>query len=79
MGYYSDMGHVMEEASFNGYDADDEVLASGTVHKGDKVMIQSKISGKLIITVTVLKGLRHGWRILKNLAIFFKFAVRNPS
>ena len=27
----------------------------------------------------MLKGLRHGWRILKKLAIFFKFAVRNPS
>lgn len=46
MGYHSDMGHVMEENGFNGYDADDEVFASGAVHKGDKVMIQSKISGK---------------------------------
>ena len=26
-----------------------------------------------------LKELHHGWRILKKLAIFFKFAVRNPS
>ena len=27
----------------------------------------------------VLKELRHGRRILKKLAIFFKFAIRNPS
>ena len=47
MGYYSDMGPVMEENGFNGYDADDEVFSSCAVHKGDKVMIQSKISGKL--------------------------------
>ena len=46
MGYHSDMGPVMETSSFNGYDADDEVFASCAVHKGDKVMIQSKISGK---------------------------------
>ena len=28
---------------------------------------------------TYLKELRHGWRILKKLATFFKFAVCNPS
>ena len=27
----------------------------------------------------ILKELRHGWRILKTLANFFKFAIRNPS
>ena len=27
---------------------------------------------------SLLKELRHGWRILKKLANFFKFAVRNP-
>ena len=48
-GYYSDMGPVMEETAFNGYDADDEVFSSCVVHKGDKVMIQSKISGKLLL------------------------------
>ena len=47
MGYYSDMGPVIEEDGFNGYDADDEVLASCAVHKGDRVMIQSKVTGKL--------------------------------
>ena len=26
-----------------------------------------------------LKELRHGWRILKKLANFFKFVIRNPS
>lgn len=46
-GYFSDLGCVMEGTGFSGYDADDEVLASGGVHKGDKVMIQSRISGKL--------------------------------
>lgn len=46
-GYYSDMGPVMEESGFTGYDADDEVFSSCAVHKGDKVMIQSKIRGKL--------------------------------
>lgn len=50
MGYYSDMGSVMEETGFNGYDANDEIFASCAVHKGDKVMIQSKISGKLLLT-----------------------------
>ena len=49
-GYYSDMGPVMEEPSINGYDADDEVFSSLAVHKGDKVMIQSKIRGKLNTT-----------------------------
>ena len=47
MGYYSDIGPVIEEESLNGYDADEEVFASCAVQKGDRVMIQSKISGKL--------------------------------
>ena len=50
MGYYSDMGPVIEEESLNGYDADEEVFASCPVQKGDRVMIQSKISGKLRIS-----------------------------
>ena len=50
MGYYSDMGPVIEEESLNGYDADEEVFASCAVQKGDRVMIQSKISGKLRIS-----------------------------
>ena len=37
----------MGESGSNGYDADDEVFASCAVHKGDKVMIQSKVTGKL--------------------------------
>jgi len=52
MGYYSDMGPVIEEDGFNGYDADDEVLASCAVHKGDKVMIQSKITGEEKMNIT---------------------------
>ena len=40
------MAPVMGEYSLNGYDADDEVFASCAVHKGDKVLIQSKIGGK---------------------------------
>ena len=46
MGYYSDIGPVIEEESLNGYDADEEVFASCAVQKGDRVMIQSKITGK---------------------------------
>ena len=49
LGYYGDMGPVMEETGLNGYDADDEVFSSSVVHKGDKVMIQSKLSGKLLL------------------------------
>lgn len=45
-GYYSDMGPVMEEDGLNDYDADDEVFSSSVVHKGDRVMIQSKVTGK---------------------------------
>ena len=45
MGYYSDMSPVIED-DMNGYDADEEVFASCAVHKGDRVMIQSKLSGK---------------------------------
>lgn len=44
-GYCSDIGPLTEEAGVNGYDADDEVLGSCAVHKGDKVMIQSKVTG----------------------------------
>ena len=46
-GYYSDMGPVMEEDGLNEYDADDEVFTSSVVHKGDRVMIQSKVTGKI--------------------------------
>ena len=55
MGYYSDMGPVIEEESLNGYDADEEVFASCAVQKGDRVMIQSKISGKLRISCNTNK------------------------
>lgn len=48
-GYNIDMGPVMGDTGLNGYDADDEVLSSRVVHKGDKVMIQSKLSGKLLL------------------------------
>lgn len=48
-GYNIDMGPVMGDTGLNGYDADDEVLSSCVVHKGDKVMIQSKLSGKLLL------------------------------
>lgn len=48
-GYNIDMGPVMGDTGLNGYDADDEVFSSCVVHKGDKVMIQSKLSGKLLL------------------------------
>lgn len=54
MGYYSDMGPVIEEESLNGYDADEEVFASCAVQKGDRVMIQSKISGEEKMNITGL-------------------------
>ena len=44
-GHYSDMGPVIEEDGLNEYDADDEVFSSSVVHKGDRVMIQSKVTG----------------------------------
>ena len=35
-------------------------------------------SNSTFCTEELLKYLCHGWRILKKMAIFFKFAVRNP-
>ena len=66
MGYNSDMGPVMEETGLNGYDADDEVFSSCAVHKGDKVMIQSKISGKLLLKFlsSCHKDCTHGGQVL---------------
>ena len=34
--------------------------------------------GMLLLDHPLLKELRHGLRVLKKLANFFKFAVRNP-
>lgn len=45
-GYHSDLGGISEGTGLNGYAADDEVFSSGSVHKGDKVMIQSRVTGK---------------------------------
>lgn len=54
-GYYSDVGPLYnEEDDFNEYDASDEVLATCAVHKGDRVMIQSKITGEEKMNVTGL-------------------------
>lgn len=39
VGYYSDLGGILEGIGFNGYDVDDEVFFLGSVYKGDKVMI----------------------------------------
>ena len=34
----------------------------------------------MLAMVTKVKNeLRHGWRILKEMATFFKFTIRNPS
>ena len=47
MGYHSDMEAVIEDSRYDDYDADNEATVSTcAVHKGDKVMIQSQISGK---------------------------------
>ena len=47
MGYYSDVSPLYnEEDGFDGYHADDGVLSACAVNKGDRVMIQSKITGK---------------------------------
>lgn len=47
MGYYSDVSPLYnEEGSFSGCHADNGVLSACAVNKGDRVMIQSKITGK---------------------------------
>lgn len=47
MGYYSDVSPLYnEEDGFSGCYADNGVLSACAVNKGDRVMIQSKITGK---------------------------------
>lgn len=47
-GYYSDVSPLYnEEDGFDEYDADNGVLSACAVNKGDRVMIQSKITGEL--------------------------------
>ena len=46
MGYYSDVSPIYNEDGFSGCHADNGVLSACAVNKGDRVMIQSKITGK---------------------------------
>lgn len=55
MGYYSDVSPLYnEEGSFSGCHADNGVLSACAVNKGDRVMIQSKITGEEKMNVTGL-------------------------
>lgn len=55
MGYYSDVSPLYnEEDGFDGYHADNGVLSACAVNKGDRVMIQSKITGEEKMNVTGL-------------------------
>lgn len=77
IGYHSDMGGISEGTGLNGYDADDEIFSSGGVHKGDKVMIQSRVTGEEKMNLTGM--VKYVSKIGSGGSIFVGLKVDHPG
>ena len=68
---------VIAEAEFqdSGSYACEATNSQGTVQQRTELSVDIG----MCLSLATLKELRHGWHILKKLANFFKFAIRNPS